>query len=332
MRTLGLMAVLAIALPAIAGATEVVREQSRLEQDPQGLTTVRIDNARGVVDLRRSPDGVLRISALKVARSVSASVARDLARGTVVETERNGDEYRIVVRYPKHRVKVTLFSKGSIPSVEVRLAVEVPDRLTAVVHTASADVTTHDLPGSQRLRTASGDVVVEGGAGALEVGTASGDVNCTDPGGAVIVSTTSGDIRVDGASDSLRVRTVSGEVLVERAPRGLDLESTSGGVDVGPSAGRVRVRSMSGDVEVALAGALSGADIRSQSGTLTLDLDSRVACSLSAETTHGEINFRLPVQARNLSRGQVSVTIRGGSTPVHLRTVSGDINVMGGGR
>ena len=32
------------------------------------------------------------------------------------------------------------------------------------------------------------------------------------------------------------------------------------------------------------------------------------------------------------TRGQVSATIRGGTTPVHLRTVSGDINVMGGGR
>jgi DUF4097 and DUF4098 domain-containing protein YvlB len=351
MRTPVLTAILAIGLAATTAQAETVREQSRFEQDANGVTAVRIENTRGLVDVRASADGRLKIVALKIARSPSASVARELAKGTIVETDLIDGEFQIRVRYPKHRIQLTLWddlSNSSIPNVEVRLAIEVPARLPAIVTTASGDVATHGIEGRQKLRTASGDVTIDGAgvvdvatasgevtAGAIRTGqiqTVSGDVKCVDPHGELDVQTTSGDIHVDGAGDSLRVRTVSGQIHLDRAPHGLDLESTSGGAEVGESAGHVSMRSVSGDLEVRLAEPLSEAEITSQSGTLTLDLDSRVACALRATSSSGEINFRMPVQARTLSRGQVSATVRGGTTPVHLRTVSGDINVMGGGR
>jgi len=351
MRPPMLSAILAIGLAAAPAAAETIREQSRFERDANGVTSVRIENSRGLVDVRPSTDGRLKIVALKIARSVSSSVAHELASGTIVETDLIDGEFQVRVKYPRHRVQLSLwndFSSSSIPNVNVRLAIEVPAQLPTVVSTASGDVATHGIEGFQKLRTASGDVTIDG-AGRIDVGTASGevtasaiatgeiqtvsgDVTCADPDGAIGVATTSGDIHVEGANDSLRVRTVSGRVRVERAPRGIDLESTSGSAEIGATAGHVSVRSVSGDLDVRLAEPLADADIRSQSGTLTLDLDPRVACALKAVSSSGEINLRMPVQARTLSRGQVSATVRGGTTPVHLRTVSGDINVMGGGR
>jgi len=350
MRTPVLTAILAIGLAAPAAA-ETIREQSRFERDANGVTSVRIDNPRGLVDVRPSADGRIKIVALKIAHSMSSSVARELASGTIVETDLVGGEFQIRVKYPRHHVQLTLWNdlhSNSVPAVEVRLAVEVPARLPATIGTASADVATHGIEGFQKLRTASGDVTIER-AGLVDISTASGevtasaiaagelqtvsgDITCADADGATRVATTSGDIQVDGANDSLRVRTVSGRIRIERAPRGLDLESTSGVAEVGATSGHVSMRSVSGDLEVRLAEPLADADIHSQSGTLTIDLDSRVACALKATSSSGEINLRMPVQARTLTRGQVSATIRGGTTPVHLRTVSGDINVMGGGR
>jgi hypothetical protein len=334
-----------------AGA-EVIREQSRFERDTHGIVSLRVDNARGLVDVRPSSDGRLKVTALKVVRSPSPSAAREMARGTVVETDESGGVFKIRVRYPSHRVRITFWgnlSTGSLPNAEVRLAIEVPPDLPITLTTASGDLTTAGLSGPQALRSASGDVELNDASGRAEISTASGDVKatglasasvetasgdvtCDGVSGALAIVTASGDVTIHEASDSLRVRTVAGDVEIDRAPRGLDLQTTSGQLDLGPLSGRVALRSVSGDLDVALAPPLADAEISTQSGTVTLKLDPRIACALSANTTSGEIDFQLPVQARRLSRGNVVATIRGGTTPVRLRTVSGDINVMGGGR
>jgi DUF4097 and DUF4098 domain-containing protein YvlB len=139
-------------------------------------------------------------------------------------------------------------------------------------------------------------------------------------------------VTIQGAEDSIRVRTVGGDISLARAPRGLDLTTTSGQVEVGGVSGRVRMNSTSGDVEVRLAPPLTAAEIETSSGQLTVKLDPQVACALLATSSSGEIDFQLPVSARTLSRGRVSAVVRGGSAPVNLRSVSGDIKVTGGGR
>src|SRR3954468_13817439 len=109
MRNSVVPAILAIGLAAAPAAAETIREQSRFERDANGITSIRIENARGLVDVRPSSDGRVRIVALKVAHSVSSSVAHDLANGTIVETDLVAGEFQIRVRYPKHRVQISLW-------------------------------------------------------------------------------------------------------------------------------------------------------------------------------------------------------------------------------
>lgn len=343
------LAVLAVAGPARAGD---VRQQSRIVRDVDGIEVLRVENARGVVDVRPSADGKLHVQALKIAHSMSPSLTQELADKTVVETDQFGSTFRIRVKYPTHKVNLSLWNdlkNENIPSVEVQLAIEIPARMAVELSTASGKITTYGLGGRQTLKSASGDVEAEAAEGTVEVNSSSGDVSAIDVRrttvstssgevtcdvvrGPLRISTASGDVTIQGAQDSVRIATSGGDVKVARAPRGLDLRTTSGEVEVGPVSGRIRVNSTSGDLDVRLASPLTDADIETSSGTVTVELDPQVACAVLATSGSGEIDFRLPVQTRTLSRGRVSAVVRGGSAPVNLRSASGDIYVTGGGR
>jgi len=350
-RTLLPIALVVLALPGPARAGDI-RQQSRFVRDTNGIEVLRVENARGVVDVRPSDDGKLHIEALKVARSPSPSLTKELADQTVVETDQSSGTFRIRVRYPSHKVNLSLWhdlSSENMPSVEVQLAIEIPPRMAVELSTASGKIVTFGIAGRQSLKSASGDVQAEAAHGAVEVTSSSGDVTAIDVGrtsvstssgeiacegvrGPLRIMSSSGDVTIQGAEDSIRVRTVGGDISLARAPRGLDLTTTSGQVEVGGVSGRVRMNSTSGDVEVRLAPPLTAAEIETSSGQLTVKLDPQVACALLATSSSGEIDFQLPVPARTLSRGRVSAVVRGGSAPVNLRSVSGDIKVTGGGR
>jgi hypothetical protein len=343
------LCILALAGPAQAND---IRQQSRFDRDVTGITVLRVENARGVVDVRPSADGRLHLVALKLAKSPSSSVTRELADKTEVETDQLGSTFRVRVRYPSHKVNLSLWhdlSTDNLPSVEVQLAIEIPVTMNVELSTSSGKILSYGLHGRQTLKSASGDVHAELAEGPVDVNTASGDVvaidvdrtsvstssgeiSCDVVRGPLRINTASGDVTIQGALDSIRVQTGGGDVKLERAPRGLTLQTTSGEVEVRSASGHVRMNSTSGDVDVRLASPVTEADIETTSGELSVRLDPQLACALEATTSSGEIDFRLPTQARTLSRGRVSAVVRGGSAPVSLRSVSGDINVAGGGR
>jgi DUF4097 and DUF4098 domain-containing protein YvlB len=182
--------------PALARDT-AVREQSRFERDAAGLASVSVSNARGLVDIRPSADGRVRVVALKVVHSMSSSLGRELAEKTVVEIDQVRTDLQIRVRYPTHRVRLTFWgdlSGDRIPRVEVRLAIEAPAHLAVSITSASGDVVSEGRTGSQILHTASGDVDVSAAGGLCEVVTASGDVSLADV-ATTSVKTSSGEVR-----------------------------------------------------------------------------------------------------------------------------------------
>ena len=351
-RTLGLaLATLVVAAPSRAGEPVTWREQSEWIRDAHGVAVITVENARGEVNVQASPDDRIHLRALKLTRSQSLDDAKRIAGETTVELDESNGRLAIRVRYPHLHVRMNLwqdFSSNTMPNDEVRLALELPSALTVEVSSASGDVVTQGLRGSQRLRTASGDVTVSDAQGpvtvssasgdvtgtalaAVRVNTASGDVTLDSPRGAVVLDTASGDIVVRAATDSVRAHSVSGSVRLDGAPRGADLGSTSGEVTVGRAAGRVRVHTVSGDLEARLGRGLAAAELGTQSGALGVTLDSGFGCRLEAESASGDIDLDRSVMISRQSRGHASATLGGGGPVVGLRTVSGDIRVVVGG-
>jgi len=139
------------------------------------------------------------------------------------------------------------------------LDVEVPARANVVVDTASGDIVTRGLVGSQRFRTASGDLALQA------------------TGGDIDLDAVSGDVRIDatGVLD-LCGKTISGDLRV-RAPRltRFDMATTSGDMQLDAQLsgkGPFSIKTISGDVTLVARG-----DVQVEAQTITGDLVSEVS-------------------------------------------------------
>jgi hypothetical protein len=334
-------------------ATETYREQSELAVNAAGFRGLLVENPRGRVEVRPSSDGRLHLTALKIVRSHVRSHAQALARETRVETATEGGRFVVRVRYPQRQsVRLgfwDLFSGGvTLPTLEVRLALTVPEGMAVTLASASGDLWSEGLSGPQSLRSASGDITVNGARGPLEISTASGDLTVQDIArvrvqtvsgdveiagarGAVVIHATSGDLEVRDAADSLDLGTVSGDVRVSRAPRGVSVTTTSGDVQVGSAAGSVRIGTSSGDVSVELDQGLQRAEVTTVSGEIEARLAPALGCALEVRTANGELQVLAPLRVETMMRHVLTGRVRDGRVPVLLRSSSGNITVKSGG-
>lgn len=339
------------ASPSLADR-EAHREQSQKTIDVRGFGTLEILNSRGRVDLMPSADAQIHVTALKIVSLGDDEYAQKVLREITVEAGVRGDRYVIEVHYPRrHDIRIDFWdlfkSDGGMPLYEVRIACEVPRGLAVKARQTSGDIHSEGVAGVQTLESTSGDIEVQSAGAALEavstsgsvsvagvqkarVRSVSGDVSVKVAAGPLRASTTSGSITVTGAQDSLSLSSMSGDIRADRAPHGLTAETTSGEVMVRGISGSARVGSTSGDVQLSLRQPLRGLEAGTSSGEIRVELDPAIACALEMHTSSGDIDVQVPMQMRNASRHGVTGSIRGGGTPVSLKTSSGDITVVGG--
>jgi hypothetical protein len=340
-----------LAVPA--GADETLREQSQRDLDAGGIASVAVENPRGVVRVSAGEASRIRVTALKIVHAEDLETAREFARETHVSLSTQGGQCRIAVRYPQHQqLRVGLWQMMSggyhFPGVEVRLALIVPRMLPVSLRSTSGDLFTEELGGRQELDTTSGEIGVSVAGGAVRATTTSGDVRVSargatrlrsvsgnvtaeEMGGPLDAHTTSGELVVMVAEDSLNLGTVSGDIRVDRAPRGIVATSTSGRIETRSAAGVVRLSTSSGDVDVRLVAPLVRVDISSSSGDIAARLAEDLSCEIELRTSNGVLDTSVPLEVRSVTRPRVAGKVRGGTTPVVLRSSSGDIVLTGGG-
>ena len=332
--------------------TETVREQSEAAIDLSGVRTLRVENPRGRVSARPNADDRLRITALKVSRAPDRAQAQEQARGTTVESRREGERYLIKVHYPQRQsVKVDLWDllrdEISLPSVDVELSLEVPAGVALELVAASGDLESEGLAGPQSLKTASGDIRVSargpvevssssgdvsaGSTGRMRLRTVSGDIQVEQAGAALQARSTSGTLVVSGAADSLDLACTSGDIQVDRAPKGLRAATTSGEIAARGVSGRVVASSSSGDIGLGLAAPLGPVEATSVSGGVVVRLPEGLGAGLEARTSSGTIDADLRMTVRSATRHQLSGVIGPGGPPLTLKSSSGDIEIKTGG-
>ncbi|HEV2104827.1 MAG TPA: DUF4097 family beta strand repeat-containing protein [Candidatus Eisenbacteria bacterium] len=354
--TLALAALLAAAAVP-AWAVETVSERSERAADVAGIARLVVENSRGRVELRPSPDDRLHVAALKTCRGGRVEDARRLADGTSVRAGAEGPDYVVHVDYPR-RMDVRLgfwdlfggdgWGDRRHPLDEVALTLAVPAGLPVQVRTVSGDVDSQGIAAAQDLHTTSGDLrlydaggpagvatvsgdLEAGRVGRARVHTTSGDVVVNGARGALEVRTVSGDVTLDAAADSVQVHTVSGDVTVGAAPRGLVAGSTSGRVTALAVSGGVRAASTSGTVRVELRPPLGGVTLESTSGDVRLELPAAADASLDLSSLSGSLASDVPLRIRERGRHRLVGDAGRGGPPVRLRTASGDITVTRGG-
>jgi len=340
-----------VALPG-AAAAETLREQSRLDVERRGLDVIEIRNSRGRIDISPSTDGRIHLTALKIVRLTSQSRAREVADAIEVETVRSGDRYRVVVHYPERmslRLGFLQALSGWESSYEVRIAAQVPPDLSVDAHSSSGEIASDGITALQVLGSVSGDVDVRAAGGPVQLSSTSGKIEASHLGhgkastvsgdliidgvhGPLRATSTSGAIRITGADDSLSLSTVSGDIRLDRAPRGLVMRSSSGHLAARMTSGLVNAGTVSGDIDLGAREPLRGITASTSSGAIHLMLDDQVRCELDLHSSSGTLDVGMPIEMHSTTHRAIQGRIRGGSTPVNLRTVSGDITVMGGGK
>ncbi len=195
------------------------------------------------------------------------------------------------------------------------LVVHIPRKSVLTSSVVSADLTTHDLSGEQRLRTVSGkiDAMVARDA---HLSTISGNLHVVaQPGaGSVELESISGAITMEGPVEEIRSQTVSGNTILKLTSiKNARLKTISGDVRFSgslPAGGRIEAGSVSGDLRIGF-NATQGADY---------DIDTHTGTIVNC--------FGPAPQTPTYGPGSQLVFRDGdGSGRVHLNSMSGNIEL-----
>lgn len=195
------------------------------------------------------------------------------------------------------------------------------------------DIEAHAVSGSIEIRgilvdlladTQTGDILVSGGA-SVEASSSEGGVEI-EKAQKVTVRLASGALRCRDISDSINAETQSGDVTVEASGGNVVVLSASGDVAILKPGGRLRVSSGSGDVELELSGRFAGGEISTTTGDVTLSLAGS-DLELRAETLSGQLDGPEAEQPLTTGPRRCALRIGAGGRRLHVRSVSGDIEI-----
>lgn len=158
----------------------------------------------------------------------------------------------------------------------------------------------------------SGDVHVSGTDGLIDVSTSSGDVKLTDDSGPINVDESSGDVRLTDVGGSSRVKSASGSIDASGLTKDVDFDAASGDITA-------KFASLDG---------VSTIRMRTDSGSITLDVPRNFGARISATTDSGSLdsNLKMPIHEHD-SGADLSVAVGNAKTNVNLAASSGDISI-----
>jgi DUF4097 and DUF4098 domain-containing protein YvlB len=221
----------------------------------------------------------------------------------LVETSIDADDERFVdqvqIRHDHEWLRIS-FPQQCLRFANAHLRLGVPDGLTYVIKTGSANVSISADIGPSKIVSGSGDISI-GTAVDLDCNSGSGDISVARvEGRAARLNSGSGDVSVGEAHCPVTAKSGSGDVVVQSLEGG-NLQANSGSGDIG-------ITSTSGSV-----------DLRSASGSLTIAVADNLATWLDLNSVSGDIRIALESTAPP-EPGEPYISVR-------ARTASGDIGI-----
>ncbi len=306
------------ALQALWGLGEGQAETSAEEPMAAGeRLTVR--NVWGDVQIKGSPDGHLRLRALRRVWAATADDAQQLAQALMVAPRRSGADVLVDVPQVEQR------------RVRVDLELAVPAGVAVSLQLAKGDVQASGLSGPLDVDLMRGDMSLQAVANSISLDVRSGDVDVRAVEGTVTGRVLSGDVRVERAG-GVSLDVISGDVAIDEAGGDVSVEGKNGDLMFrGVRARTLRARTLSGDIEAGLAAlAPDGAvSLETLSGDVGLILPEGTRGEIDAAVQSGEIDCALPLVNRTGDRRSLRGLVGGPGAAMTLRTTSGDISIRG---
>jgi DUF4097 and DUF4098 domain-containing protein YvlB len=224
---------------------------------------------------------------------------------------------KVKISSDRGRTTITVqFPNFSFDANGVRLKVRVPRASEVDVTGVSADVSTTELTGMQRLKSVSGSIRADIAQADVEAKTVSGDVM----------------LRGQGKPGELHLTTISGSIRLDHAAGDVEANTTSGNIIMHLEQGRsVRLRTINGDVH--LNGSLvKDADLDAQtvSGNIKVRAGAEAGYEYEVTTFNGDIANCFNVEAERPRHGpgqRLSGTLGKGNAHVRIKTMNGDVQL-----
>ena len=245
-----------------------------------------------------------------------------------LELELRGDKVQLTTWKPSIRHSEGILVVADEPDDKV-IATVARVRVPPVFR----DIEAHAVSGSIEIRgvavdlladTQSGDIRVSGGA-SVEATSAEGGVEI-EKAQKVSAKVVSGPLRCRDIFDSIEAESQSGDVTVEAPGGNVVVQSNSGDVSILKPGGRLRVSCASGDVELEVTGQFAGGEISTTTGDVSLSLTGS-DLELRAETLSGKLDGSESEQPFAAGPRRCAVRIGAGGRRLHVRSVSGDIEI-----
>jgi len=254
----------AAALPMLAPARETGNIDRKIAVEPGG--EVVISNVSGSIDVRGWDRNEVQ---------VTGHLGEDVER---LELSTSGGRTIVKVVLPR----------GNSHDSDAVISVQVPKNSTVEVAAVSADVSSQDVLGTQRLKSVSGEITADISGDDSEVRSVSGDLT----------------VRGSGKPISLRVNSVSGNLDLTHGAGDLEVVTVSGGARVQMNdATQIRGRTTSGDLEVRAKLARDGrVDVEGVSGDITLNVSAPGGLSTEIESFSGDIEGCLAGSVERVSK------------------------------
>jgi DUF4097 and DUF4098 domain-containing protein YvlB len=245
-----------------------------------------------------------------------------------LELELRGNRGKLSGWKPSIRRSEGILVVADEPSIDVVATVA-----RVRVPPAFRDIEAHALSGSIEIRglsvdlladTQSGDILVSGGS-SVEASSSEGGVE-VEKAKKVSARLVSGTLRCRDIADSIDAETQSGDVTVEASGGNVVVVSASGDVSILRPGGRLRVTSGSGDVELELQGRFAGGEVTTTTGDVSLTLGGS-DLELRAETLSGQLDGPGAEQPLTTGPRRCALKVGTGGRRLHVRSVSGDIEI-----
>lgn len=312
------------------------------EADLEPGRTLSMYNIWGDVRLRASPDGRLRVAAVRRAWGRDDEEARYVLEAVTVTATDQGDRISVRVHPPAGE-----FYRRFRADFDV----QVPNGVAVEVEQARGDVAAAGLGAALVVRAASGDVAVREHGGAAQIELTKGDVSVHHAAGDVRVTSKHGDVALAGIGGGATVHLMHGDIKVSGVGGAVDLQTMHGDVEVEAVAGRVAASSKHGDlrlrrpagpvsfdletargdihVEVGQFQPGSASRMRTMIGDLAARLGEEARCRISARVTSGEIRTGVALTDQRADRRSLDGVFGAADASLDLTTISGDIAIEG---
>jgi Toastrack DUF4097 len=261
---------------------------------------LNLSNIRGSVEIRPGQDGVIQVTATKVATT------GDAKRTEIELLQETDGTVKVATRFPEGAWS-WLF--GSFPC-QVDYVVEAPRKCFLMINGVSSQTLAEGFEGEFSFQSVSGEMILRNLTGPVKVNSVSGDAVLAELTGGLHLKTVSGKVSGKRIHGPVHLHTVSGEVALEESNLpSVEASTVSAGMiyQTALGEGPYRFNSVSGDVE--------------------LLVPSETRCSAELHAISGKLSTKIPATSTSRQNGNQTLEIQGGGVKVSLNSVSGDMQI-----